>query len=556
MERRYFNFPLVLLFLLLSFSAEAQKRSRSRKNLPAQPKLVVGIVVDQMRYDYLYRYWSKYSNDGFKRLLREGFNFKNNHYNYVPTYTGPGHASIYTGTTPAMHGIVGNDWYNRTTGRNIYCAEDKTVQSVGSTSAAGQMSPVNMISSTITDELKLATNQKSKVIGLSLKDRGSILPAGHAANAAYWFDGTNGNMITSTYYMQELPAWVQAFNNRKLADQYLSQPWTTLLPIEQYTESTADDQPFEGLFTGEKKPVFPHNLPELRGKNFDLLRAVPAGNTYTKDFAIEAIKAENLGKGQVTDFLAMSFSSPDYIGHQYGPNSIEVEDNYLRLDKDLADLLKFLDSHLGKENVLIFLTADHGAAHNPNYMKSLRIPAGTTGGAVMTDSLKKHLNQKFGAAEWVSSFFNQQVYLNHAVIESKKADLVAIQEETARFMQRFPGVLRCITADALMKSHWEAGVGMLVENGYMPYRSGDVMVTLQPGWYEGYGRGEPKGTTHGSPWAYDTHVPLLWYGWQIPAGESSQRSHITDIAPSLAHWLNIQEPNGTTGKALQQYMQK
>ncbi|AMM50636.1 hypothetical protein TH61_04835 [Rufibacter sp. DG15C] len=556
MERRFFNFPLVLLFLLLSFSAEAQKRNRSRKNLPAQPKLVVGIVVDQMRYDYLYRYWSKYSNDGFKRLLREGFNFKNNHYNYVPTYTGPGHASIYTGTTPAMHGIVGNDWYNRTTGKNIYCAEDKTVQSVGSTSAAGQMSPVNMISTTITDELKLATNQKSKVIGLSLKDRGSILPAGHAANAAYWFDGTNGNMITSTYYMQELPTWVQAFNNRKLADQYLSQPWTTLLPIEQYTESTADDQLFEGLFTGEKKPVFPHNLPELRGKNFDLLRAVPFGNTYTKDFAIEAIKAENLGKGQVTDFLAMSFSSPDYIGHQYGPNSIEVEDNYLRLDKDLADFLKFLDGHLGKENVLIFLTADHGAAHNPNYLKSLRIPAGTTGGAVMTDSLKKHLNQKFGAAEWVSSFFNQQVYLNHAVIESKKVDLIAIQEETARFMQRFPGVLRCITSDALMKSHWESGVGMLVENGYMPYRSGDVMVMLQPGWYEGYGRGEPKGTTHGSPWAYDTHVPLLWYGWQIPAGESSQRSQITDIAPSLANWLNIQEPNGTTGKALQQYMQK
>ncbi|GAA4310870.1 alkaline phosphatase PafA [Nibribacter koreensis] len=554
MERRFFNFPLVLLLLLLSFTTEAQKRNR--KSLPAQPKLVVGIVVDQMRYDYLYRYWSKYSNDGFKRLLREGFNFKNNHYNYVPTYTGPGHASIYTGTTPAMHGIVGNDWYNRTTNRNIYCTEDKSVQSVGSTSNAGQMSPVNMISTTITDELKLATNQKSKVIGLSLKDRGSILPAGHAANAAYWFDGTNGNMITSTYYMQELPAWVQAFNNRKLADQYLSQPWTTLLPIEQYTESTADDQPFEGLFSGEKKPVFPHNLPEYRGKTFDLLRAVPAGNTYTKDFAIEAIKAENLGKGQVTDFLAVSFSTPDYIGHQYGPNSIEVQDNYLRLDKDMADLLKFLDSHLGKENVLIFLTADHGAAHNPNYMKSLRIPAGVITGSAMTDSLKKHLNQKFGTAEWISSFFNQQVYLNHAIIESKKADLVAIQEETARFMQRFPGVLRCITSDALMKSHWESGLGMLVENGYMPYRSGDVVVMLQPGWYEGYGRGEPKGTTHGSPWSYDTHVPLLWYGWQIPAGESSQRSNITDIAPSLANWLNIQEPNGTTGKALQQYMQK
>lgn len=542
------------LVLLMGLSPGIAQRKKANTKKPEKPKLVIGIVVDQMRYDYLYRYWDKYSKDGFKRLIGEGFNFRNNHYNYVPTYTGPGHASIYTGTTPAMHGIVGNDWYNRATGRNIYCAEDKTVQTVGSTSAAGQMSPVNMISSTITDELKLATNQKSKVIGLSLKDRGSILPAGHAANAAYWFDGSNGSMISSTYYMQELPAWVQAFNNRKLPEQYTSQPWNTLLPIDQYTESTADDQSFEGTFTGEAKPVFPHNIPALRGKTYDILRSIPAGNTYTKEFAIEAIKAENLGKNTVPDFLAMSFSTPDYVGHQFGPNSIEVEDTYLRLDQDLADFLKFLDKQLGKENVLIFLTADHGAAHNPTYLQQLRISAGNTNNGVMADSLKKHLNRTFGTAEWVSAFVNQQVYFNHAVVESKKANLTALQEETARFMQRFPGVLRSFSADALMKSHWSKGVGMLVENGYMPYRSGDVLVTFQPGWYENYGRGLPKGTTHGSPWAYDTHIPLLWYGWQIPAGESTVHTEIIDIAPSIAAWLRIQEPNGTTGRALLEYV--
>ncbi|MFB9863244.1 alkaline phosphatase PafA [Rufibacter immobilis] len=550
---RFWVMCLALLFVICP--AFAQKK-KSKKGMPDVPKLVIGIVVDQMRYDYLYRYWDKYSNNGFKRLIGEGFNFRNNHYNYVPTYTAPGHASIYTGTTPSVHGIVGNDWYNRSTGRNVYCAEDTSVKTVGSTSKAGEMSPANLLATTITDELKLATNQRCKVIGLSLKDRGAILPAGHVANAAYWFDGSNGNMISSTYYMQELPAWVQAFNNRRLADQYLSQQWNTLLPIAQYTESTQDDQPFEGTFSGEAKPVFPHNIPAYRGKTFDLLRSIPAGNTYTKEFAIEAIKAENLGKGAVTDFLAISFSTPDYIGHQYGPDAIEVEDNYLRLDQEMADLLKFIDGYLGKENVLIFLTADHGGAHNPTYLQQLRIPAGTINNSVITDSLKKHLNQRFGKAEWVIKSTNQQVYLNHGVIESKKANLVEVQEECARFLQRFPGVYRTMTADALLRTHWEKGMGMFMEKGYMSLRSGDVLVALQPGWYDNYGRAEVKGTSHGSAWSYDTHVPLLWYGWQIPAGESSVRTEIVDIAPSLAAWLRIQEPNGTTGRSLVEHVQK
>ncbi|MFC6996301.1 alkaline phosphatase PafA [Rufibacter roseus] len=556
MVNRIYKISLILALSLISAGAAESQRKKSKVTVPEKPKLVVGIVVDQMRYDYLYRFWNKFSDKGFKRLVGEGFNFRNNHYNYIPTYTGPGHASIYTGTTPAIHGIVGNDWYNRITGQNIYCAEDKSVKTVGSGSNAGQMSPVNMIASTITDELRIASNLQSKVIGVSLKDRGSILPAGHAANGAYWYDGSNGAMITSTYYMQELPAWVQAFNNRKLADQYLSQPWTTLLPIEQYSESGPDDQSFEGTFRGEAKPVFPHNIPALRGTTFDLLRSIPAGNTFTKDFAIAAIQAENMGKGAATDFLALSFSTPDYIGHQYGPNAIEVQDNYLRLDQDIANLLTFLDGYIGKQNVLVFLTADHGAAHNPEHMKQLRIPAGNTLNSLMADSLKKHLNQRFGTADWVSAFTNQQVYLNHQLIESKKVSLVEMQEETARFMHRFPGVLRTMTADALMKSHWSRGLGMLMENGYMPYRSGDVLVALEPGWYAKYSNAPVKGTTHGSPWAYDTHIPLLWYGWQIPVGESHVRTEIIDIAPSLAAFLRIQEPNGNMGRPLTEYIWK
>ncbi|MDX5348867.1 MAG: alkaline phosphatase family protein, partial [Hymenobacteraceae bacterium] len=294
---------MLLLVICVVTTANSQKLER--------PKLVVGIVVDQMRYDFLYRYWDKYSDGGFKRLMREGFNFKNTHYNYAPTYTGPGHASIYTGTYPAIHGIVGNDWFVRGTDRNIYCTEDRGVTCIGADTDAGKMSPANLLTTTVTDELRLATNQGAKVIGVCLKDRGSILPAGHAANAAYWYDGSTGNWISSSFYMKELPKWVEQFNKKKLPAQYLNQDWETLLPLKQYTESTPDENTYEGAFKGQKKAVFPYKLKELRGNSYDLLRSTPFGNTFTKEFAIAAIEEEKMGKGNFTDFLTLSFSSTD-----------------------------------------------------------------------------------------------------------------------------------------------------------------------------------------------------------------------------------------------------
>src|ERR1035437_5761903 len=316
----------------------------------AQPKLVVGIVVDQMRYDYIQKYWNKFGDEGFKRLVNEGMFCKNVHYNYVPTFTGPGHASIYTGTTPATNGIVSNNWIDKDNKKGIYCAEDKSVNTVGSSSSAGQMSPKNLISSTVGEELKKYSDGKSKVIGIALKDRGAILPAGHNANAAYWYDGSNGNWITSTYYIKELPQWVNDFNKKESAKKYLSQVWTTSLLIEQYTESDMDDNNCEELFKGKEKPIFPYDLPTLMKDNggLGLIKSTPFGNSLTKDFAIETIKNENLGKGNADDFLSVSFSSTDYIGHQFGPQSVEVEDCYIRLDKDIAGLLKFLDEWVGK----------------------------------------------------------------------------------------------------------------------------------------------------------------------------------------------------------------
>ena len=555
----------ILLATTLAWPAAAQRKSKSLE----RPKLVVGIVVDQMRYDYLYRYWEKYGTDGFRRLMGEGFSYEDTHYNYVPTYTGPGHTSIYTGTTPSVHGIIGNNWWVREDKAATYVTEDKNVQAVGGTDAAGQQSPHYMLTTTVTDELRLATNFQSKTIGVCIKDRGSILPAGHAATAAYWYDGANGAFISSTYYMKALPDWVTQFNQRGLPAQYLSKPWETLLPISQYTESTLDDEPWEGAFKGESKPVFPHDLPLLSGvptqvatklkdagekvpkTNLDLIRSTPFGNTLTTDMAMEAVRAEQMGQRGVTDFLALSFSSTDYVGHQFGPNAIETEDTYLRLDRDIARFLDFLDKTVGKGNSLVFLSADHGAAHSPDFLLDKRIPAGSVGPRFMRDSVQHELVRRHGAGNWVLSYENQQVYLNRPLIAQKNFDLRKFQDEVAEVMLKFSGVTRAITADDLQKSHWESGMLMYLENGFYPKRSGDVLVVLAPGWLESYSYpAVNKGTTHGSAAAYDTHVPLLFWGWHVRHGESYEPAKITDIAPTIARWLHIQEPSGCTGEPL------
>ncbi|WP_262920528.1 alkaline phosphatase PafA [Hymenobacter sp. 5516J-16] len=558
----------LLLAATLAVPALAQKQGKPLD----RPKLVVGIVVDQMRYDYLYRYWSKYGRGGFRRLLGEGFSYENAHYNYVPTYTGPGHASIYTGTTPSVHGIIGNNWLVREEGKGTYVTEDKTVQAVGGSAAAGQQSPRHMLTTTITDELRLATNFQSKVIGVCIKDRGSVLPAGHAANAAYWYDGGNGAFITSTFYTQQLPEWVAKFNAENRAAKYLDQAWNTLLPIAQYTESSPDDVAWEGAFKGEAKPVFPHDLPTLSAapttavkgnmeaagekaptatpRNLDLIRSTPFGNSLTLDFALEAMRAEQLGQRGQTDFLALSFSSTDYVGHQFGPNSIEAEDTYLRLDRDLERLFATLDKTVGKKQALVFLSADHGAAHSPNFLIDKKIPAGSVGPGLMRDSLQQQLVRLHGPGKWVLSYENQQVYLNRPLLREKNLDLYQMQREVAGIMLGYAGVTRALAAEDVQKSHWESGMLMYLENGYFPKRSGDVLVILEPGWLESYQYPVNKGTTHGSSGSYDTHVPVVFWGWHVKHGQSSAPAKITDIAPTLARWLHIQEPDGCTGQPL------
>src|SRR3954452_1506300 len=383
-------------------------------NNVSRPKLVVGIVIDQMRWDYLYRFYPLFKNDGgFKRFLNGGFSCENTFVPYTPTVTAAGHTCVYTGSVPAIHGIMGNNWYRRDLKRSWYCTEDSTAKTVGSSSDAGQMSPSSLWTTTVTDELRMATNYRSKVIGIALKDRGAILPAGHAANGAYWFDNANGAFISSTYYMKDLPDWVKQFNARKLPDQYLQQNWNTLYPISTYVQSTADDKSYEGVLEDR---TFPHITANITKDKYNSLRTTPYGNTLTFEMAKAAIEGEKLGQSANTDFLAVSFSSPDYIGHTFGPNSIEAEDNYLRLDNDLASFLNYLDGKIGKGQYTVFISADHAAAHVPGELKENKIPAGTYSESGLQAILNELVEKRFRIKNAVSSVMNYQVYLNRDLL--------------------------------------------------------------------------------------------------------------------------------------------
>ena len=541
-------FFLLLTFVTISLSAQKKKATASFETVFSdRPKLFVGIVVDQMRYDFLYRYSEKYSSGGFKRLMNEGFNCRNNHYDYAPTVTAAGHAAIFTGSIPAIDGIIGNEWFNQKTGKSVYCVEDTSVRTVGSDSKAGLMSPKNLLVSTITDQLRIANNFQSKTIGIALKDRGSILPAGHTANGAYWFDSKNGSFITSTFYMNDLPQWVKDFNALKMPQKYMAEGWKTLLPIEQYTESTADNQLYESKLSGEKTPTFPHELAAQSGVNLlEVIRTTPFGNTLTKDFALAAIKNENLGKSPKTDFLTVSFSSTDYVGHSFGPNSIESEDTYLRLDKDIAEILTMLDNTLGKDNYLVFLSADHGVADVPGFWQSQKLPSGVFNTSDSMKEIKSALKIAFGEGEFIRAIDNSQIYLNENIMREKKISYAQIHEVVRQTLLKREDVADVIDLHNLANSTLPEYQIKYVKNGLNPRRSGDIMIVLNPSWFEG----RMQGTTHGSLYRYDTHVPLLFYGWKVKTGETTIRTNISDIAPTVADFLNILEPNGSIGNVI------
>ncbi len=533
----------LILSMVISFSGISTYAQQVER-----PKLVVGIVVDQMRWDYLYRFQDRYGSGGFRRLLNEGFTFENTYIDYLPTYTAIGHSTIYTGSVPALHGIAGNDFIIQSTGQEMYCTQDDSVQGVGATGKVGQMSPNNLLTSTVTDQLKLATNFRSKVYGIAIKDRGGILPAGHFADAAYWYDGGSGSWITSTFYMNQLPKWVTNLNQTKFADQYLKE-WNTLYPINTYVNSTKDENDYEGLFDGETKAVFPRDLKSLKKSNgYGLIRSTPFGNTITADLAKQIIDNEKLGQNEkgISDFLAISFSSTDYIGHQYGINSIEIEDTYLRLDKDLENFFNYLDQKVGKGNYTVFLSADHGAAHNPKFFKDMKGNSGYFNTKEVKTNLNAELAKKFGANDLVRSLTNYQIHLNYPIIKTNNINENELKDAIVQFMEEVDAVSFVVDIERIGEASIPEKIKQRIINGYNKKRSGVIQYILDPQWYGG--KQNSTGTTHGSWNSYDSHIPFVMMGWGVKQGKSYKPVHMTDIAPTISSLLKIEAPNGNIGE--------
>lgn len=495
---------MVFLVLCSTIGAQAETKFNER------PRLVVGIVVDQMRWDYLSRYYDQFQTDGFRRLIDEGYSCDNCLINYLPTVTAIGHTSAYTGTTPAFHGICGNDFF--IDDEKAYCCGDSTVMPVGTdNNKRGKMSPRNLLATTIGDQLRMHTDFRSKVVGVSYKDRAAILPAGRSANGAYWLDTDNGQFITSTYYRDELPDWAKAYNQQLKKNKELQK-------------------------VGKRVGFYP-----LCGH-------------ITADMAIAAMKGEQLGQGDATDMLCISFSQTDVIGHEWSTRGEHTDEAYLELDKDIAKLLKAFDEQVGKGNYIVFLTADHGAAHNFQWMQDHKM----AGGAwrmkedVMGSGLKAYLRDQLGADLSIINGINgYRVYLNHGRIAELGLELSKVKEALIDYARQMPHVQFVMDFEKVNTWSVPDVIRSRALLGYHPHRSGDLLLVLEAGWYEFWTGGmSPVGTTHGEWNPYDAHIPLLFYGWKVEHGSTSREVHITDIAPTICQKLHIQQPNACVGEAI------
>jgi len=547
--------PLIVLFIISNLciaqnNINSVVQAKNNNTEISNPKLVIGIVVDQMRYDYLTRFYNRYGEGGFKRMINEGFNCKNNYLNYMPTHTAPGHATIYTGTTPKYHGIIANNWYDKVLKNKVYCVSDDSVLSVGTNDVDGKMSPHRMKTTTFADQNRLFTQMRGKTIGISIKDRGAILPSGHTANAAYWLHGKDeGNWITSTFYMNKLPKWVSDFNNSNTAKSYLKN-WNTLYSIDTYLESGNDLNTYEKGFKGKSTATFPYDLSVLNKQNngYDILKSTPYGNSLTADFAIAAIEGEQLGQDTITDILLVSFSSTDYVGHNFGVNSKEIEDTYLRLDKDLERLLNALDTKVGKGNYTLFLTADHGALDVYSYLQNLKIPADYFESKSFKNKLNEFMTNRFGTKDLIETVSANQVFLNHEKITLLKLNLNDVEEAIVNEIINYKNIDKAYTATAMRNATYSEGVERLLQKGYNQKRSGDILFVLDPAVISYYGI---TGSSHGAGYPYDTHIPLLFFGKGIVHGETLQHTEVTDIAPTISALLGINPPNASIGNPLE-----
>ncbi len=546
MVRRSFLFILSLIFPVFLFAQGHTTVST------AAPRLIVGLVIEDMHPDYIERYWNKFGEDGFKRLYSRGFICANHHVNNLVQRPTVGMATLFTGTTPSHHGIVNDNWIDRLKNKETDCIFDSYFTTVGSDSKLGERSAARLLTPTLGDRLKLVTNGRARVFSIAMNDYAAVFSAGHSADGAYWLDDSTGNMISSSYYMEKFPTWAYDFNQFKLADKYLSEPWKTLNEPITYNESVENASLHETGFLG-KYYNFPYDLLKIKkesGGTYTLLKSTPFANTLLKDFALQLIPKEQLGYDFIPDLLTLVFSSMDKECGNFGPLSIEMEDTYLRLDKEIAELLKYIENGYGTENVLFFLTSTSSVSYHPDYLKEkFRLNTGIFDPESSVALLKSFLNIKFGEGNWIEKFSNQQLYLNHELVAKKKINLREMQAETASFLNQFEGIAYAKAAFEIESDNFLGGPLAAFQNNFHIKRSGDVLIRYEEGWL-------PKEKYKSIDYTDNDQVPLVWYGAGIKKGTTLKKTDATDVVPTICALLGIVPPNSATGSVIEEVLPK
>jgi predicted AlkP superfamily pyrophosphatase or phosphodiesterase len=553
---------LSLLLVLVTISS-GQRRPQPDNTRSKRPRLVLLIVVDQFRYDYLERFGDLFVENGLRRLMREGASWTQSNYDHFPTYTAPGHGTMMTGAYPAETGIVGNEWPDRVTGKKVTSVSDTSVKLLGGKPDDQGASPRRLLSSTIGDELRLVTNDRSKVIGISKKDRSAILPAGRHANAAYWFSTTAGAIVSSTYYFDQLPAWVADFNKTRPVDQYFGKKWERLLPESEYIKRAGPDSPtWETVSASGDTNAFPHTVTggaSAPGPAFyTAFDHSPFSNEVVLSFTQQAISNEQLGQDDDTDVLTVSFSANDYVGHRYGPYSQEAMDVALRVDRQIATLLDFVQAKVGLSNTLIAFTADHGVSPIPEHAAALGLGGGRVKTTDLLTAIRTGIKARYNADDyiykfddngvWRDGFMNGNIYFNYTALERDKVNAEELAQIVGKAALTVPGVARYFTRGQLLRGATSITdpIERRVLHGFYPSRSGDVVLIAEPFKY----LGDTLTATHGSAYSYDTNVPTIIMGPGITAGRYFQPATPADIAPTLAALLGITAPSNATGRVL------
>lgn len=518
---------------------------------PDRPALIIGIIAEGLRFDQVEKLRDQLRENGIRKLLNEGTSYRNANSGYLLTQGAPGFATIVSGTEPAFHGIPSDSWYEPFNNELVYCTRDVSINPVGGSYEFGLNSPVNLRSSSFSDELKMSTNGKSKVFGIGFRDYGAVLGAGHAADGAFWFDERTGTWMSCTYYMNLLPSWLNDFNALGLADKYLSGKWDRFRQEEDYGVALPDSSVHEKGFKGSY--MFPYDLNRLtlsgglsKKRDYSLLKETPFSNSLTTDLAIRLIDEERLGQDEYPDYITIAYSATDYISHRFGPSSAESADAFYRLDAEIERLLDYLNGKIGKRNILVFFTSAHGIAEVPLVLESNHIPSGYFKSNQAMMLLRSYLNAYYGQGDWVRAYHERQIFLNRGLIEDARISLEDIQKRVSRFMVQFSGVAAAYPSYAFETNNFTEGHLRKISNSYTPMRSGDVFIILLPGWVE-Y---SDHITNHNSPYDYDSHVPLIWYGWSVNRTSVFRRVNITDIAATLSAIMRIPLPNACSGEPL------